>query len=770
MTTITTSALSDALPSSVPKLDSSGSNWAIFTFRFRDAVQAKGFWGHFDGSVPRPVPAAAAPTAAETKAIAAWEKDEYSAKSLLTQKLPDSAVVMIYSKETVQERWEAVTKEYSKKSAYAKADLRAKFMGLRCPEKGNPREFLETLRVRKEELAQAGVVIEEKDYTSVIISSLPYALSNFASGQLAAAQYNEKPMTSNDLISMLLEESERQRAQRSRYYKVVGKGKDGADEALAVGQTSKPAKEKGKRYADVTCWNCDEKGHISRHCKKPRKPKKEAPSKSSDGKASGSGTASVVVSGHESEEEGAWAVIEEIEEDVTDWFDDVVEAMMGIEKEDLVEDFGDLSGEAFVASETTVVAELYDSGCTNHISPYRTAFEDFINIPPRFFKAANQQTFSTIGKGDVVINVPNGECFTQLRLQGVLYSPNVAYTLVSIGRLDDAGFSATFGQGKCVLRGPDDQLVGEVARNSRRIYKVEHEEGIANPAVETLTLQQLHRRLGHPSVQVTRDLLKKGMAIGLRLEYTPHGTPFFCDSCIYAKAIRKAVSNLRGGKRAEVFGGEVHSDLWGKSPLMSKGGKWYWITFIDDKTRFTLVYFLATKDESFGTYLKYEAWLNRQMGKKVLTLNTDRGGEYVNDPFSNHLALQGTTRKLSVHDTHEHSGVAERRNRTIQERVHALLHASGLPKYLWAEAARYTVWLLNRTTTKAVEGMTPYEAAFGCKPDLTGLRKWGEKVYVRIEGRNKLGGRVKMGKWLRFSEDSKGVRVYWPDTKAVTVE
>ena len=45
-------ALADSLPSSVPKLDSSGLNWAIFSLHFQDAVEAKGYWGHFDGSTP----------------------------------------------------------------------------------------------------------------------------------------------------------------------------------------------------------------------------------------------------------------------------------------------------------------------------------------------------------------------------------------------------------------------------------------------------------------------------------------------------------------------------------------------------------------------------------------------------------------------------------------------------------------------------------------------------------------------------------------------
>jgi len=50
----TATALADTLPSSIPKLDASGMNWAIFSLHFQDAVEAKGFWGHFDGTNPRP--------------------------------------------------------------------------------------------------------------------------------------------------------------------------------------------------------------------------------------------------------------------------------------------------------------------------------------------------------------------------------------------------------------------------------------------------------------------------------------------------------------------------------------------------------------------------------------------------------------------------------------------------------------------------------------------------------------------------------------------
>ena len=218
------------------------------------------------------------------------------------------------------------------------------------------------------------------------------------------------------------------------------------------------------------------------------------------------------------------------------------------------------------------------------------------------------------------------------------------------------------------------------------------------------------------------------------------------------------------------FGGEVHSDLWGPAPVATKAGKCYYITFTDDKTRLTCLYLLRNKSNAFTSYKEYEAWCDTHLDARVKILHSDRGGEYLGKEFTLHLKSKGTTQKLTVHDTPQHNGVAERRNCTIVERIRALLHASGLPKTLWGKVAHHIVWLLNRTSTKAVDGKTPYEAAFGKKPDLRHVWEWGEKVWVRIEGGNKLGGRVREGRWLGVDEQSKGFRVYWLDKRTVSTE
>jgi hypothetical protein len=127
MSVVTATSLSDSLSSSVPKLESTSTNWAIFKICFRDAVEAKGFWGYFDGTSICPVAifvtAPDGTTSIDNTPIDQWDKDECSAKSLLNQKISDSTLMRIHLKTTVEERWRAIEKEYTEKGAYAQTEL-----------------------------------------------------------------------------------------------------------------------------------------------------------------------------------------------------------------------------------------------------------------------------------------------------------------------------------------------------------------------------------------------------------------------------------------------------------------------------------------------------------------------------------------------------------------------------------------------------------------------------------------------------------------------
>lgn len=119
----------------------------------------------------------------------------------------------------------------------------------------------------------------------------------------------------------------------------------------------------------------------------------------------------------------------------------------------------------------------------------------------------------------------------------------------------------------------------------------------------------------------------------------------------------------------------------------------------------------------------------------------------------------------------EQNGVSERLNGILLEKFLVMLHASGLTKFLWAEAIRHAVWLKNCTSTKALNGRTPHEVVYGKKPNLSGLHEWGSRVWVHDNTSSKLDGRAKEGHWMGFDDESKGhQRHFLPKKRSILLQ
>ncbi|OJT06204.1 Retrovirus-related Pol polyprotein from transposon TNT 1-94, partial [Trametes pubescens] len=321
----------------------------------------------------------------------------------------------------------------------------------------------------------------------------------------------------------------------------------------------------------------------------------------------------------------------------------------------------------------------------------------------------------------MIIPVPNAPAVdSRMTLTDVLYTPSLGFNLISVGRIDDAGCSATFADGQCIIVAEDGQTIGRIPK-SRGLYLVtrERETPAANAAVDTpeeLTEDEAHCRFGHIAIRSIRELVSKGFITGVKLVRSGNSKP--CEACIRAKSTRKHVPTERQGTRASEFGEELHSDVWGAARTVTIGGRKYYISFTDDKSRHSTLYLMRHKSEAFESFKAFEAWLERHHGVKVKFLNVDRGGEYLSEEFKLYLQERGIEYKLSVHDTSEEAGVSERLNRTLMEKVRAMLITAHLPRSLWGEAAMHATWLKNRTGTKALDGRTPFEVVTGSPPDM----------------------------------------------------
>jgi hypothetical protein len=99
-----------------------------------------------------------------------------------------------------------------------------------------------------------------------------------------------------------------------------------------------------------------------------------------------------------------------------------------------------------------------------------------------------------------------------------------------------------------------------------------------------------------------------------------------CEGCIFGKQHRESFSNRTWKDRERLA--LVHSYLCGPMETVSFGKAHYFLTFIDDYSRKTWVYFLQEKSEVFTHFLEFKELVEKQSGLKILTLRTDNGGEY----------------------------------------------------------------------------------------------------------------------------------------------
>ena len=132
---------------------------------------------------------------------------------------------------------------------------------------------------------------------------------------------------------------------------------------------------------------------------------------------------------------------------------------------------------------------------------------------------------------------------------------------------------------------------------------------------------------------------------------------------------------------------------------MTRGGKRYFITFIDDCTRYTYVYLLRTKDEAFDKFKIYKAESENQKDKKIKMVRSDRGGEYFSNEFDAFCEEHGIIHQKSAPFTPQQNGLAERKNRIFTDMINSMLLNAKLPNNLWGEALLTSCHVHNRITS-----------------------------------------------------------------------
>ena len=162
-----------------------------------------------------------------------------------------------------------------------------------------------------------------------------------------------------------------------------------------------------------------------------------------------------------------------------------------------------------------------------------------------------------------------------------------------------------------------------------------------------------HARLGHPSSKIIQ-LLKSQFSLPIKGSIN-HDV--ICESCQLAKGkcLPFSVSSRVSKCPLEL----IHSDVW-CSPISSLSGCRYYVIFIDNFSRFSWMFPLYHKSDTFNAFVKFKCYVENQLSTKIKALQSEGGGEFISNQFKHFLTKNGILHRISCPHTQQ-NGRAERK-------------------------------------------------------------------------------------------------------------
>ena len=623
--------------------------------------------------------------------------------------LTDSLYNVYSDKKTAKELWESLDRKYKSEDAGSKKFVVGRFLDYKMVDSKSVISQVQEIQVILHEIHAEGMNLSETFQVAAIIEKLPPAWKDFKN----YLKHKRKEMSIEDLVVRLRIEEDNRCSEKRGYNLSVAKAN-----VVEHGQSSKFKKNKSnkgpklgpkggvskKQKFQGKCFNCDKIGHKSSECRLPKKNKN-----------------------HEAN------VVNDITQDVAD-----IDLCAVISEVNLV---GSNPREWWI-----------DTGATRHICSDKGLFTSFEPMNGEKLFMGNSATSEIEGQGKVVLKMTSGK---ELTLNNVLYVPEIRKNLVSGSLLSKHGFRMVFESDKVVLT-KSGMYVGKgyvteglfklnVMTVVPKINKVKQSSAYL---IESSNLW--HGRLGHVNYDTLRRLIN--------LEHIPAfhiDSKHKCETCVEAKLTRSSFHTIERNTEPLDL---IHSDVCDLKSVQTRGGNKYFITFVDDNTKYCYVYLLKSKDEAIEKFVLYKNEVENQLNKKIKVLRSDRGGEY-ESPFGEFCAEHGIIHQTTAPYSPQQNGVAERKNRTLKEMMNAMLLSSGLSQNMWGEAVLTANYLLNKVPRKK-ENKTPYELWNGRRPSYKYLRMWGclAKVAVPTPKKVKIGPKTVDCIFIGYAHNSSAYR------------
>ncbi|GJT44828.1 putative ribonuclease H-like domain-containing protein [Tanacetum coccineum] len=365
-----------------------------------------------------------------------------------------------------------------------------------------------------------------------------------------------------------------------------------------------------------------------------------------------------------------------------------------------------------------------------------------------------------------------------LDFKNVYFVKELQFNLFSVSQMCDKKNSVLFNDTECIVLSLNFKLTDEshvllkVPRKNN-MYSVDLKNIVPKGGLTCLFAKATsdesklwHRRLGHINFKTMNKLVKGNLVRGLPSKLFENDQT--CVACQKGKQHRASCKSKTVSSISQPLH-MLHMDLFGPTFVKSLMKKMYCLVVTDDYSRFSWVFFLATKDETSGILKSFITGVENLIDQRVKVIRCDNGTEFKNKEMNQFCERKGIKREFSVARTPQQNGVAERKNRTLIEAARTMLADSKLPTTFWAEAVNTACYVQNRVLVTKPHNKTPYELFLGRKPALGFMRPFGCPVTIlnTIDHLGKFDGKADEGFFVGYSINSKAFRVFNSRTRIV---
>ena len=261
-----------------------------------------------------------------------------------------------------------------------------------------------------------------------------------------------------------------------------------------------------------------------------------------------------------------------------------------------------------------------DSGASHHYSPHHNAFTDY-PIHNWGIMTADGQKLKAVGMSNIVIELPNGAKRTKIILKDTIYTPDMAFTLISVSHLDEANRSTTFSGGMCTIKSVAGCTIATIPQADGLYCILPAKDppivDYANVASVKWTISEVHQKLGH----IVHSAISYVIAQGC-IQLDPNSKPEFCEPCAKAKLTWQPFPK-ESETRASEYGEHIHWDLWEPAAVKILSGNLYVAACIVDASCETTLYFQVKNSQTIDSYKRNEALIETQTSNQIKVLHSD---------------------------------------------------------------------------------------------------------------------------------------------------